>query len=101
MRGEDLFFDATKVEANASLDSAGSRALVERRLAGHLAGVFPEGSPRVPDAASAAADAEVGPTDREERRELARANANRHRWIAQNGRQERGVVSGATGGWRT
>jgi transposase len=92
VRGEDLFFDATKVEANASLDSAGSRALVERRLAGHLAGVFPEGSPRVPDAASAAADAEVGPTDREERRELARANANRHRWIAQNGRQERGVV---------
>ena len=63
-----------------------------RRLAGHLAGVFPEGSPRVPDAASAAADAEVGPSDREERRELARANANRHRWIAQNGRQERGVV---------
>ncbi len=54
--------------------------------------MFPEGSPRVPDAASAAADAEVGPSDREERRELARANANRHRWIAQNGRQERGVV---------
>ena len=92
VRGEDLFFEATKVEANASLDSAGSRSLVERQLAGHLAGVFPEGSPRVPEAASAAADAEVGPTDREERRELARANANRHRWIAQNGRQERGVV---------
>ena len=43
VRGEDLFFDATKVEANASLDSAGSRALVERRLAGHLAGGVPRG----------------------------------------------------------
>src|SRR5215204_2725535 len=32
--GEELFFDATKVEANASLDSAGSRALLEGRLEG-------------------------------------------------------------------
>ena len=39
VRGEDLFFDATKVEANASLDSVGSRALVERRLAGIWRGV--------------------------------------------------------------
>jgi transposase len=32
VRGEKLFFDATKVEANASLDSMGSRALLENRL---------------------------------------------------------------------
>jgi len=40
--GEELFFDATKVEANASLDSAGSRALLEGRLEGHLEATFPE-----------------------------------------------------------
>ncbi len=91
VRGEELFFDATKVEANASLDSAGSRALVEHRLGEHVAGVFPEGSPPVPDAGIAAADAEVGPAGRE-REALARKNARRHRWIAGNGRQERGVV---------
>ena len=38
--GEELFFDSTKVEANASLDSAGSRALLEGRLEGHLAEAF-------------------------------------------------------------
>jgi transposase len=42
VRGEELFFDATKVEANASLDSARSRSLVEGRLEEHLVGVFPE-----------------------------------------------------------
>ena len=91
VQGEELFFDATKVEANASLDSAGSRALLEHRLGEHLAGAFPEGSPPVPAAGIAAADAEVGPAG-EERRVLAQKNAGRHRWIAQNGRQERGVV---------
>ena len=40
--GEELFFDATKVEANASLDSTRTRSLVEGRLEDHLLGVFPE-----------------------------------------------------------
>ena len=40
--GEELFIDATKVEANASLESTRSRSLVEGRLEEHLAGVFPE-----------------------------------------------------------
>ncbi len=91
VRGEELFFDATKVEANASLDSAGSRALVEHRLGEHLAGIFPKDSPQVSDARIAAADAEVGPAG-EEGRALAQENVGRHRWIAENGRQERGVV---------
>ena len=86
--GEELFFDATKVEANASLDSAGSRALLEGRLEGHLEATFPEEASPARDEAVA----ELGPADRKERRELARANADRHRWIEKNGRQERGVV---------
>ena len=44
--GEELFFDATKVEANASIDSRRSRSLVESRMEEHLAGVFPEETPR-------------------------------------------------------
>ena len=43
--GEELFFDATKVEANASIDSTRSRSLVESRLEEHLAATFPRGRP--------------------------------------------------------
>src|SRR5215210_4597879 len=38
--GKELYFDATKVEANASLDSMRSRSLVEHGLEEHLAGIF-------------------------------------------------------------
>jgi transposase len=40
--GKELYFDATKVEANASLDSMRSRSLMEHGLEEHLAGIFPE-----------------------------------------------------------
>ena len=43
--GEELFFDATKVEANASMDSTRSRSLVEGRLKEHLVEEFPEDTP--------------------------------------------------------
>jgi hypothetical protein len=43
--GEELFFDATKVEANASLDSTRSRSLVEGRLEEYPVDVFPEDTP--------------------------------------------------------
>jgi hypothetical protein len=51
--GEELFFDATKGEANASLDSAGSRALLEGRLEGHLEATFPEEACPAPGEAAA------------------------------------------------
>ena len=95
VRGEDLFFDATKVEANASLDSMRSRSLVGGRLKERLVGMFGE------DTATAqgedhpgvrgVVDAIVGP-EGHERQTLARTNARQHRWIAKNGRQERGLV---------
>ena len=92
--GEELFFDATKVEANASIDSTRSRSLVEGRLEEHLAGVFPEEAP--PDPAEGRPGAvvvagAVGP-EGQQRRALARKNALRHRWIAGAGRQERTVA---------
>ena len=45
MWGKELFFDATKVEANASIDSTRLRSLVEDRLEEHLAETFPDEVP--------------------------------------------------------
>jgi transposase len=88
--GEELFIDATKVEANASIDSTRSRSLVEGRLEEHLAGAFPEDTPfaQEEDLPGAVVAGFVGP-EVDERRELTRQNALRHRWIENNGRQER------------
>jgi hypothetical protein len=70
VRGHELYFDATKVEANASLDSTRSRSLVENRLEGHLASIFPEEAPTVEGLAQEAnrrgLAGVVGPTDPQE-----------------------------------
>src|SRR5215210_4610783 len=92
--GEELFIDATKVEANASLESGRSRSLVEGRLEEHLVGVFPENTPPAQEDeehSAVLAGGVVGP-EGYERQALAQTNADRHRWIAEAGRQERGVV---------
>jgi DDE family transposase/transposase-like protein DUF772 len=98
VEGRELYFDAAKVEANASLDSTRSRSLVKRRLGEHLAGIFPDGALLVQDkdttviATSEITTAAVGPIDQEERRTLTHRNARQHRWIAQGGHQKREVV---------
>ncbi len=91
--GEELFFDATKVEANASLDSTRSRSLVEGRLEEHLVEVFPEDTPSLRDEVvhPGVLAGVVGP-EGDERQALAQTNARQHRWLAEAGRQERGVV---------
>jgi hypothetical protein len=79
--GEEIFFDATKVEANASIDSRRSRSLVGDRLEEHLAGVFPEDAPPANDDEHSGVIAGfVGPED-DERRALARTNALGHRHV--------------------
>jgi transposase len=94
--GEELFFDATKVEANASIDSTRSRSLVEGRLEEHLeehlAATFPGDALPAPEEVRSGTIADVVGPEGEEGRELARKNADRHRWIAGAGRQERGVA---------
>jgi hypothetical protein len=45
--GEELFLDSTKVEANVSLESAGSRMLLEGRLEGHQQARLPDALPVV------------------------------------------------------
>jgi transposase len=90
--GEELFFDATKVEANASIDSMRSRSLLGRRLEEHLAATFPgEALPVREEDPSGVVAGVVGP-EGDERRALARKNALGHRWIAGAGRQERTVA---------
>ena len=92
VQGRELYFDATKVEANASLDSTRSRSLVEDRLGEHLTGIFPDEALLVQDKDTPVIAAVVGPVGQEERRTLAHRNARQHRWIAQAGHQKREVV---------
>ncbi len=90
--GKELYFDATKVEANASLDSMGSRlVVVEERLEEHLLGIFPEEAHPMQGANAPENAVVVGPTG-QERQTLAEANARQHRWIEEAGRQQREVV---------
>ena len=89
--GEELFFDATKVEANASLDSMRSRSLVEGRLEEHLEGIFPRSAVRPRRAQPHRDHRRVGPAG-QEGQEHSETNARQHRWIAEAGRQEREVV---------
>jgi IS5 family transposase len=91
--GKELYFDATKVEANASFDSMGPRLVaVEDLLEEHLAGIFPEETRSVDygDASQITA-AVVGPTG-QEGQALSETNARLHRWIEEAGRQQREVV---------
>jgi transposase len=89
--GKELYFDATKVEANASLDSMRSRSLMEHGVKEHLVDIFPEEDHSQEGANTLQATA-VGPARQEEGRALAEANARQHRWLAQAGRQQREVV---------
>ena len=89
MWGKELYFDATKVEANASLDSTRSRMLMEDGLEEHLAGIFAEEDQPVEEGANTLQITPVGPAGRKEGQALAEANAKRHRWIEKAGRQQR------------
>jgi transposase len=98
--GEELFVDATKVEANASIDSRRSRSLVEGRLEQHLAGAFPEDTSfaQEEDLPGAVVAGFVGPKA-DEKRVLARTR------LGTAGSRTRGASSGSrsggvTGGWR-
>jgi transposase len=88
--GKELYFDATKVEANASLDSMRSRSLMEHGLEEHLANIFPEQAQPV-DGANTPEPTAVGPAG-QEGQALSEANVRLHRWIAECGRQQREVL---------
>jgi hypothetical protein len=90
--GKELYFDATQVDANASVDSIAPRFAVEA----HLSDLF--------DSPEVLSDA-VDPTDvprqlptaaaEPTRAELAEMNAVRHDWLARDGRPDRTVRHGS------
>jgi transposase len=100
VRGEELFFDATKVEANASLDSAGSRALVEYRLGEHLAGIFPEDAPPPRKRRAPRSTPWWDPLAGRARRWRKGTRAGTA-GSPRTGARSEGWSSGATSGWRT
>lgn len=89
VRGEELLFDSTKVEADADVDSLASRHLVED----HLDGLFgeeiqaPTESERGVSSANATLPSAIDPG-------LLEGNAAESDWISRAGRQDRSFVSG-------
>ena len=98
--GEELYFDATKVEANASAGSVRPRlAAAEAHLRELFAsGQAPDGvegpAPDGVEGPEAARRAPLGPPPGEAREELAEANAARRDWVSSAGRQRREVARG-------
>src|SRR5215204_3947393 len=82
--GKEFYIDGTKVEANAALHSLRPRFYVEA----HLRRLFPdEAAPPATEAAPARPAPVALPTASPEG--LAEANAGRHDWLAEGGRQDR------------
>jgi transposase len=85
VRGEELFFDSTKVEANAAVDSLAPRWAVEA----HLGGLFEE---RAGDAALA--EEAGGVLHSTGHPGLREKNAAKKDWISRDGAQDRSFRSG-------
>src|SRR5215216_6665662 len=88
--GKELYFDATQVKANASLDSIAPRFAVEA----HLGELFAEEDAVEPVAGEGESQpAEIPvPISEAEREQLAQANEERHDWLARNGAPDRSIV---------
>ena len=87
--GKELYIDATKILANASVESVQPRFAVAART--HLDDLFAQDADAqgpLPPLVSTPEPACIGPTE-EAAPELAAANAARHDWVAQSGQQER------------
>ena len=89
VRGDELFFDSTKVEADADIDSLSSRYLVEN----HLDGLFEEEPANTGTSRAGTAPTTVMLPTAEDR-ELLEGNVGRSDWVSRAGRQDRAFVSG-------
>src|SRR5215211_4249711 len=86
VRGRELFFDATRVEANASLDSLAPRFVVEA----HLSELFEDSpGPRSGAVEAPGTKPKALPTADDER--LTQVNAPRLDWVSRGGKQDREV----------
>jgi len=75
--GKELYLDATKVEANASLDSVGPRFAIEA----HLRQLFDAAQTEEPSGGAPTATATPVLLPDSVRESLATANAERHDWF--------------------
>ncbi len=83
--GKELYIDATKVEANASVDSVLPRFAVEA----HLSELFTDQGPIAEVQKSSPPEPLPVALPETDRQELAEVNAGRSDWIAEEGRQDR------------
>jgi transposase len=88
--GKELYVDATKVEANASLDSIGPRFAIEA----HLRDLFASEEAAAPPADAAPPTPLSVPISEAAKEELAAANTARHDWFARDGEPDRLVSRG-------
>jgi transposase len=108
--GKELYVDATKVNANASLDSVKPRFFVEEHLKNVFGTQSEEGSEQTDQPMSQAETTASLPVKQEEmplpmqlptslspqeQEHLAQENAVRHDWIEQQGRPDRNVIRGS------
>ncbi len=96
--GKEFYFDATKVEANASMDSVKPRFAVEAHLAQLFAAQSEEEcSPAEEETSSEEQAPLLLPTSLSDtqREELAATNAQRHDWIEEAGRPNREETHGS------
>jgi transposase len=92
--GKELYFDATQVKADASLESITPRFAVEA----HLGELFADEQADVAgpgDGIDPPVELPV-PTAATEREELIRTNEERHDWLARDGRPDRSVTRGSS-----
>jgi transposase len=88
--GKELYFDATQVDANASLDSSAPRFAVEAHLGRLFSGESP---PELSPAEPSEAPRELPmPLAEGVRAELTATNASRHDWLARGGRPDRTII---------
>ena len=92
MWGEELFFDATKVEANASMESRIPRFAAEA----HLGGLFgDEGAAETEagdETSGPSAESELDALPAASDRGLRAKNAERDDWISKDGKPDRTIV---------
>lgn len=89
--GEELYFDATKIEANASVESLAPRFAIEA----HLQNLFTDEESQAEVSPEAVPDLLPVELSQDAFQELAQANTERHNWISEKGRQQREVVCGS------
>jgi hypothetical protein len=94
VRGEELYFDSTKVKANADVDGLRSRSIAEN----HLKELFEEaGNQEIGDFATPHPSLDTlatGTLPMAKEESLKENNARNEDWISRNGRQKRAFSSG-------